>query len=363
MPSERVMKAAVASLMLGWTPSAQAYDVSDRLSVGGVVAAGGQCQLASDDVGDACRGGAPVQTELSLRPTESDEFFVKLGFALGDALNGTAPFAITPWAADLHEDVKGLRVSHLLNAWYKHRFALPNETTLSVTGGVIDATDYLDDNAYANDEYTQFMNGEFVNAPNAFLPSYDLGGALELEVGSWSARGVLMHVAENDDGRSFTFWGAQLGYRAETRWGEGNYRVLVANATRDFLGPTGSGEERRFAVGVSFDQQLGDTFGAFLRLHWHDGGAAIAHDAIYSGGVNIRGGPWGRPNDEIGVGYGLLEGGNQGLRRSHVAEIYYRVVLSERLALTADVQYMHDIAKSGDGPDAFVLGLRATFEF
>jgi porin len=360
-----VARAASLLALLGSSPSVQAYDVNEWLSVGGILAAGGQCQLLTHDSGsgDECRVGLPVQTEASLHPTGSDELFVKLGFALRDGLNEASPFALSPWAADLHEDVEGIRWDHLLNAWYSHRFTLGNDIALRMTGGVIDATDYLDDNAYSNDEYTQFANQALGNAPNSFLPSYDLGGALELEIGSWSARSVVMQVDENDDGNSFTFWGTQLGYHAKTRWGEGNYRVLVTNATRDFLDPSGTSEEKRFAVALSFDQQLGETFGAFLRLGWQDDAAAITYDSIYSGGINIRGRAWGRSDDEIGLAYGFLDGGNQELRRTHVAEIYYRVAISDHFALTADAQYMRDTARSADGPDGFVLGLRATFEF
>ncbi len=53
------------------------------------------------------------------------------------------------------------------------------------TGGIIDSTDYVDENAYANDEYTQFMNEALVNGPNGFAPSYDIGGAVEWEIGIW----------------------------------------------------------------------------------------------------------------------------------------------------------------------------------
>jgi porin len=172
-----------------------------------------------------------------------------------------------------------------------------------------------------------------------------------------------MQVGENDDGDSFRFWGTQLGYRAETPWGVGNYRLLVVGAGDDFLDPTGTSEESRFAVGLSFDQQLGATFGAFLRIGWQDDGAAITHGSIYSGGINIRGGAWGRPDDEIGVAYGYLPGGNESVRGTHVAELYYRFVSWEYLAITADVQYMRDDLRIGRGPRGFILGLRFAAEF
>ena len=172
-----------------------------------------------------------------------------------------------------------------------------------------------------------------------------------------------MGVGENDAGNSFGFFGGQVGYHAETRWGEGNYRVLVVGATRDFLDPTGTRQEGRLAAGLSFDQQLGETVGAFLSLGWQDDGAAVTYDAVYSGGINLVGGVWGRPLDNIGLAYGYLSGGNEDVRGTHVAELYYRFVAWEYLAITADVQYMRDDLRIGRGPRGFILGLRFTSEF
>ena len=112
--------------LLGSGSSAQAYEVADWLSIGGVVAAGGQCQLLTGAEDEACRVALPIQTEASLRPNESDELFLKLGLAAGNGLNASSPFALSPWAADLRDDVTDIngRWSHLLNAWYAHRFSL-----------------------------------------------------------------------------------------------------------------------------------------------------------------------------------------------------------------------------------------------
>jgi porin len=360
------VRAAVLLLMLGSAPPAQAYDVTDWLSVEGVLAVSGQCQLVSGDTAnDSCRSAAPLQTEVSWHPNQTDEVFVKLGAALGDGLNDTSPFALSPWAADLREDVEDIngRYDYLLNAWYAHRFELPRGISLRVTGGIIDATDYLDENAYSNDEYTQFMNAALVNGPQGFAPSYDVGGALELDVGPWSARGVVMDIGENDGGNGFVFWGTQLGYRAETRWGEGNYRVFVLGSSRDFPDPAGAGLERLRALGLSVDQQLGEILGAWMRLAWQDDEASISFEAIYSGGVNIRGGAWARPDDEIGLGYGYLPGGNGDLRSTHVGEAYYRLAINEYFALTLDAQYMKDSVRSDQNPGGWILGLRGTFEF
>ena len=163
---------------------------------------------------DTCKTALPFQPELSFRPTDTDEVFLKLGFAAGNGLNGKSPFVFAPWAADLENDVEninGRNRDHLLTAWYKHTFSIGDGHSLGTTLGIIDATDYLDKNAYANDEYTQFMRSVLTNGPNVFLPSYDLGVALEWNTDPWTLRGVLMDVGANGDGNNYGFYGLQAG--------------------------------------------------------------------------------------------------------------------------------------------------------
>lgn len=90
--------------------NASAYDINEQFSVGGVVAGAVQCQVLSGapDASNTCKGGAPFQLEVSLRPTDADEVFFKLGFAAGNAFNEITPFVIPPWAAVLEEDVKDI---------------------------------------------------------------------------------------------------------------------------------------------------------------------------------------------------------------------------------------------------------------
>jgi porin len=341
----------------------------DRISIAGVVAGAYQYQSVDDAPGfsDTGRGAIAFQPEVSFAFTQQDEFFVKFGFGAGDALNdGTSPFALAPWAADLEADVKNINGrdrEYLLTAWYKHTFAFGDENALGVTGGLIDATDYLDGNAYANDEYTQFMNEALVNAPNGFFPSYDIGGAIEWGVGNFSLKGVGMSIGENDDGRSYGFYGYQLGYTLRSGLGEGNYRVVVDWTSEDFNNPEGDKQEALGCVMLSFDQQLGEILGAWIRFGWADDDAAINHDNLYSGGVDISGRLWGREEDNIGIGYAYLDGGNQNIDNSYVLEAYARFLLNEFFALTADVQYVKDDMNTSDNPEGFITGLRMVVEF
>ncbi|MDH3579078.1 MAG: hypothetical protein OEM91_00440, partial [Hyphomicrobiales bacterium] len=171
---------ATLAALVAITP-AHAYDVNDKLSVGGVVAGVGQCLEVENDAGalDTCKSAIAFQPEITFNGEGLNTGFVKLGFAGGNGLNPVSPFVLSPWAADLQGDVENINGrprDHILTAWYRRRVRLGENAEAGLTGGIIDATDYLDDNAFANDEYTQFMNEVFVNAPIASLPSYDWGG-------------------------------------------------------------------------------------------------------------------------------------------------------------------------------------------
>ena len=178
---------------------AHCYKINESLSVGGVVAGVWQCQRAAGDddpetTEESCAGAGPMQPVLDWRPLEDGLLHVKLGFAFGNGLKGETALGLAPWAADVEDDVENLngrKFSHILNAWYRHDFAVGEQSALQWTLGIVDATDYLDSNRFANDEYTQFMNEALVNGPNVLLPSYDAGTALVWQHGRWAVSGCL----------------------------------------------------------------------------------------------------------------------------------------------------------------------------
>jgi porin len=362
----------------------QAFEVNDRFSINGILAGAGQCQNVStrlpaesyavdgafDTFDNACRGAMPFQLEASYTPDEASEFFVKFGFAAGNGLGETSPWVLVPWAAYLEDDVKDINGSnrdYLLAAWYRHTFSFANASTVSATLGILDSTDYLDGNEYANDEYTQFMNEAFVNAGGYTLPSYDTGAALEWASGPWSANVLGMNVAENDDANNYNFWGIQTGYRSDTRLGTGNYRIILAGTSAAFLDPAGRNKESRLGWGLSFDQEINTVIGAFLRFAWQQEDASVDYRAHYSGGFNFAGSGWGRDPDNIGIGYAYYAGGNADIENTRVFETYYRFGFTDHAGLTADVQYMKDnytnASQVNDHPAGWIFGLRVTAGF
>ena len=351
------------------------YEINDKFSIGGIIAGIGQYQSVSDvsqDYENEGRGLVLFEPEVSFRPTENDELFVKLGFGAGNGLDGEgqSPFIIAPWGGnvqDSYKNINGRDRDYLLTAWYKHTFSFSEDHTLGLTGGIIDSTDYMDGNAFANDEYTQFMNAALVNGPNAFLPSFDIGGAVEWELGGFSVNGAAMAVGSNGEegelDEPYNFYGVQFGYNVDFGLGEGNYRLIAAATSSDFSNVAGTKKEMLSSALLSFDQQLGEIFGAWIRFGWQNDEAAINYKDIYSGGLNISGSLWGRESDNIGIGYGHLRGGNLDVNHTDVFEIYSRFALNDIFAVTGDVQYMKDSMEVGDSPSGWIFGLRMTAEF
>ncbi len=347
---------------------AQAYDINEWFSINGIVAGAVPCQELSRDEDDnhTCRGGLPFQPRISIKPSNRNELHAKLGFAAGNGLNPISPFVLEPWAADLEDDVKDINGSgrdYILTAWYKHTIKFGKERSLGLAGGIIDSTDYIDANAYANDEFKQFMNEVFVNDPVSFLPSYDIGGSVDLVLNGFSYRAVAMEISKNNNGESYRFYGGQIAYKSTSSIGEGNYRFLVTGTDQEFLNPAQTNKENLFGYAVSIDQELGRTVGVFARFGWQQEDAAINYNALYSGGLNIKGTAWGRADDNVGIGYAYLSGGNGDIDGTYVAEAYYRHVFRERFSITGDIQYMKDEIAGGNSPSGFIFSARGTAEF
>ena len=153
----------------------------------------------------------------------------------------------------------------------------------------IDPAVYVNENAYANDEFTQFMNEVFVNSRNAFLPAYDWGGVLVWKYRDWTFSGVGINVGENDDGNNYNFYAAEADYHIDTALGEGKDRIMISGTSKANLNPSGENREPRSELSLSFDQALGPVVGAFLRLGWQREDAAVDFKAVYSGGLNFKG--------------------------------------------------------------------------
>lgn len=341
--------AAAAELGGGWT-------------VDLVAAAALQCPFAAPEGADLrCGAAAPVQPELRFSPAAAHGLGVRLGFAAGNGLEGDSPFVIPLWAADLEDgvrDINGGRRDFLLTAWYRFAADLGDDDRLRLTAGIIDGTDFLDGNAFANDEYTQFMNGALVNGPNGFVPSYEPGAAVRWDTGAWSLRAVYMRAGAGETGGRHHYFGGEAGLALHNRFGQGNVRLVLQGTSSDFAAADGPGRAALRSWVLSVDQELGDRLGLWARFGFQDAEAAILFRSLYSGGLSLHGRTWNRARDQLGIGLAVLPGGNLDVDDAHVFELYYRAELNPRLAATLDLQHVRQSLREGTSDSAWVAGLR-----
>ncbi|WP_353685553.1 carbohydrate porin [Thermodesulfovibrio sp. 3462-1] len=356
-----------------------AADITEWLSISGSATTVYQwLNKAQGNVENKDRGSAVIDFNVSLKPTENDEFFVRASFAKGSGFHrqGDYPFTLNPNADDLFVDlqnINGHSRDHLQELWYSHKFPIQKDMSIKLTAGIIDSTAFIDDNAYAADELHQFMNEALVHNPLANLPSYDAGVAAEFEAGGFHLRLVGMRSKnenENMDVKNYNWIGAQIGYKVESSLGEGNYRLYAYTTNKKFENWDADAYKALRGIGVSFDQQLiKDTLGAFLRAGWQDDSAAVDYNRMISFGLNLNGSVWGRKDDEVGVGYAYLKSPskNLDLSRSQVFESYVKFKLFAYKFLSSDItldyQYIQDKTRQEGTKAGHIYGVRFNINF
>jgi len=260
---------------------------------------------------------------------------------------------------------------------------------LVLTAGNLAVSDIFDDNAYAHDARSQFLNLAFTTHGAwdfaADARGYTWGAALEYDDGPWAVRGGrFMMPAESNglplDKRIFRHYGDQLEVeRATSLLGQpGKLRLLAfrdrarMGGFRDALAAAGGGipdvaqvrrERGKTGFGVSAEQALGENAGLFARASWNDGRsetyAFTEIERSVSAGLMLQGAAWGRAGDSAGLavarnglsaahraylaagGLGAFIGdGRLDYRPESSAEAWYKIPLAKGAELTLDFQHI-----------------------
>lgn len=327
------------------------------------------------DFEDIDRGSLALDAGLSFKPTEADEFFLRVSFGKEGGIKEFELFKLSPNADDLFSDLKninGRSRDHLLELWYARTFQLPGNFTLRGTLGIIDSTAFIDDNRFANDELTQFMNEAFVNNPTANLVSYDYGIAFELGKGPVNFRIIGMQSKVDEDLRNYNYYAGQIGYKWETSLGEGNLRLYGFTTNKRFSNWENTKREAKRGWGISVDQDLmKDRLGVFARVGFQDTKAEVDYKNMYSLGLNAKICIPRFRDITFGLGYAYLKAPSkhEKLRDTRVVESFILIPLYEKeekfsSALTFDWQYMRDRLKEDPTETkGHIWGLRLNFSF
>ena len=286
-----------------------------------------------------------------------------------------------------------------------------NRTVLTL--GFLPPLDIFDNNLYAHDPRTQFMNWcnmthcAFDYAADARGNSW--GVALEYYRDDWVLRfGQFMQpILANQlplDGAFFKHFGQNFEIEHAHQLGgqPGKLRLLAFRNTAvmggydDALNYAAANggvpdtantlqERQKYGVGLNLEQAITPTLGLFSRAMWQDGGSdTYAFTEVHrslTAGLALNGALWGRERDTLGVsvihneisdaykrylkagGAGFFIGdGALNYSPEQILETYYSLNMSHNIWLTADYQYMRNPAYNADRGPLSIVGVRLHWE-
>ena len=284
---------------------------------------------------------------------------------------------------------------------------------ITITAGKLAVTDFFDNNAYAHDGRTQFMNWQLYccGAYDWTMDqiSYTWGALVELNQKFWAFRAgyFLVPIVSNTDDFDIHFPDGEYIGELELRYSlvsqPGKLR-LMAWANRANMGSYADAlaepittanypditltraVRTNYGFNANLEQAITSDVGVFARASWSPGLDEIIGwtdcDESVSAGAVLKGTSWGRPNDRIGVagvidglspqaqayfaagGLGILIGdGALNYRPEKILETYYSYSLNTWSALTFDYQFVADPAYNADRGPVHIFAGRYHAEF
>ncbi len=282
---------------------------------------------------------------------------------------------------------------------------------LTFTLGHLAAKDLFDNNAYANDPRSQFMNWS-LEANDAWdypanTVGFTNGIAVELHTSGWAGRLGMFQVSRVANGLRFDWdlanaWSSagEIERRYSPRGHAGSVRVLAYNTRahmghyQDVLNDPSLDENifltaayrHKYGFGINMDQEIRRNLGVFARLGWSDGKNQTYEftdvDRTATAGLSLKGERWRRKDDTVGLavivngissvhrqylaagGLGVTVGdGALDYRAERIGETYYNLKFAKHFQVSADYQFAQNPAYNHvRGPvDLFALRFHAEY--
>jgi high affinity Mn2+ porin len=297
---------------------------------------------------------------------------------------------------------------------------------LTFTLGRFSPLDICDNNTYAHDPHTQFMNwammGNLTWDYGQDTVGYTTGFAVELNQRKWTLRYGFFQMPREKNGFTgddqFLMWPHRGAYGPFLRaWAmmaefERRYSINAHPGAIRFLAwlneadmasyqaataillANGPGADisaaraycYKYGFGLNWEQEVAKNIGLFSRLGWNDG-----HEETWtytdvnwtaSLGVSVRGEAWRRPDDTFGLA-GIVNGASRDNQRfleaggldmldgdgaltyglEKVLETYYDFKIWQSLHAAVDYQYVCDPAFNRARGPVSVLGARLHWSF
>ncbi len=282
---------------------------------------------------------------------------------------------------------------------------------LTLTVGRMSAKDIFDNNAYANDPRTQFLNWGLMANEAWDYPAdslgYMTGFTTELDQARWALRYGFFQMPRVSNGTALDSnfleaWGMVIEFERRfsvnrhpgavrllaylNRAHMGSYPEAVDSPIRPADIEATRAYRRKYGFGLNVEQEVTKNIGVFSRLGWSDGEEEAwvfaDVDRVVTVGLSIQGEPWHRPNDTFGLagvlngisgvhqrffqagGSGILAGdGNLTYGWEEILETYYDFHVWKTVHASLDYQFVNHPAFNRDRGPVHVFGARLHWEF
>jgi len=349
-------------------------------------------KIEREDIPSPSGTGYVADLEISFKPTKKGEFYMRLHAGEGSGADKILDVKEGALFANLNtlsdDNPENEATFKLLEAYYTHTF-LDGKVALSV--GKTEPPVFIDDNEYANDEYSQFVGKPFVNNPIIdgefqFAPIVGLviSPVEKLEISAvlqsneqsklywngseWSVKEKSLYDNVFDN----PFFALQIKVSPRIGGLSGNYRLYYWNDSADHVkvGEDVSDPAKKpstdkgWGIGISIDQEISEKAGIFARAAWGND-KVYEVEQFYSVGLNLNGIFSGRENDTLGVGVAALIP-NDKLENSSTEwhfEAYYRTQITENLSITPDFQLVLNPQGNSSNDNIFTAMVKAEFSF
>ncbi len=292
--------------------------------------------------------------------------------ARGSDPHDDPPVGITPLVGTkLNLDWAAYETSaaYIANLYLEQKFS---DDKLTVAIGKITFPNYFDENKVAGWDFFSHALARNQLFPHRYhtigaLLRYDPTDWLYLQLGTTDARGIRSETGLNTmfDGDTELITMGEVGIKTDGFAGrQGNYRFDVWHDSRHIARHDGNGTESgMIGFGVSFDQMITKSVGAFFRYGVEDG------DVRTFGQFWSLGGTWKGPfsprRDDV-LGFGMAQGltdrsyrlAKNGTPTETLLETYYKLRLSDYMSLTFDCQVLFDPGANPSNETAIIPGLR-----
>jgi high affinity Mn2+ porin len=297
---------------------------------------------------------------------------------------------------------------------------------ITITLGRFSPLDIVDNNTYAHDPHTQFMNwammGNLTWDYGQDTVGYTTGIALELNQPNWALRYGFFQMPSEKNGFTgddqYLMWPNRGAYGPFLRsWAmmaeferrfrlhdhpgairflawldEANFAsyeaataILVANGPFSDISAARA-YRYKYGFGLNWEQEVAKSAGVFSRLGWTDGRnetwTFTDVDWLVSLGVSVNGAPWRRPDDTFGLA-GMVSGASSANQKFLMAggldmldgdgaltyspekalETYYDFKIWRTLHGALDYQFVVDPAFNRDRGPVSIFGARLHWEF